>query len=84
MRKTPPNSFSSEGVEMATYREIAEFVRSKYGKTVETCWIAHVKDLNGLKPRRAPNRKSDKRVKPCPDDKREMIEHAMRHFGMIK
>lgn len=69
---------------MATYREIAEFVRSKYGKTVKTCWFAHVKDLSGLKPRRTPNRMNDWRVHPCPDDKRPLIEDAMRHFGMIE
>lgn len=33
---------------MATYREIQDDIRSKEGLVVKTCWIAHVKELNGL------------------------------------
>lgn len=70
---------------MATYREIQEYVRDKYGHCVKTCWIAHVKELNGLPLRAAHNRKSaDSREVPCPDEKRPEIEDAMRHFGMIE
>lgn len=69
---------------MATYREIQDWVRDRYGYTVKTCRIAHVKELNGLRPRQAPNRYSpNSRVVPCPDRFRLMIEDAMRHFGMI-
>lgn len=69
---------------MATYRQIQEYVRRKYGHTVETCWIAHVKELNGLSPRIAPNRISTQERKiPCPNSKRKAIEEAMRQFGMI-
>jgi len=34
----------------ATYSEIQQYVKSKYGKVVKTCWIAHVKELSGLPP----------------------------------
>jgi len=69
---------------MATYRQIQTYVKERYGCTVKTCWIAHVKELNGLKPRPAPNRISiGKRKHPCPDSKRPLIEEAMRHYGMI-
>jgi len=33
---------------MATYRQIADDVKARTGKTVKTCWIAHVKSLHGL------------------------------------
>lgn len=69
---------------MATYKQIQSDIRSQHGKTVQTCWIAHVKELNGLEVRSAPNRHSiQKRVKPCPNDMRPLIEDSMRRFGMI-
>jgi hypothetical protein len=40
---------------MGTYKEIQEDIHKRYGRTVKTCWIAHVKELNGLKPRSSPN-----------------------------
>ena len=69
---------------MATYKQIQDFVRSKHGYTVKTCWIAHVKDMCGLEPRVAPNRlKENYRSNPCPLDKVEPIKETLRHFGMI-
>lgn len=69
---------------MATYKEIQDYVRRKEGFTVKTCWIAHVKELNGLSPRKAPNRIFEQdRKYPCPPDKRRAIEDALRHFGMF-
>lgn len=69
---------------MATYKQIRSYVKERYGCTVKTCWIAHVKELNGVPTRLAPNRISPKkRVNPCPASKRPMIEEAMRHYGMI-
>jgi len=69
---------------MATYKQIQDDIRSKHGKTVQNCWIAHVKELNGLKPRPSPNRHSLlNRVKPCPDEFRPLIEASMRRFNMI-
>lgn len=69
---------------MATYAEIQSYVKKKYGYTVKTCWIAHVKELNGLPVRQAPNRYSPyKRLHPCPSSKRDAIEDAMKHLGML-
>ena len=69
---------------MATYAKVAEYVRLKYGCSVKTCWIAHVKELNGLQPRPAPNRFSTSaRTNPCPPDKRPMIEEAFHVLGVI-
>ncbi|MCK4794185.1 MAG: RNA methyltransferase [Desulfobacteraceae bacterium] len=70
---------------MATYSQIQEWVKEQYGFTVKTCWIAHVKEMCGLKPRVSPNRKKpNQRVHPCPPDKEDCIKSAFKNFGMIK
>ncbi|CAG0971083.1 putative RNA methyltransferase [Anaerolineae bacterium] len=69
---------------MATYKEIQKYVKQRYGFVAQTCWIAHVKELNGLDVRRSPNRQSSRRVKPCPLDKQEPIREALKHFGMLE
>lgn len=70
---------------MSTYKEIQEDIRRRHGRTVKTCWIAHVKELNGLNPHPAPNRLSQiGRRNPCPEDIRPLIEDSMRRFGMIE
>jgi len=69
---------------MATYKQIQSYAKERYGRTVKTCWIAHVKELNGLPTCPALNRiSSKKQVNPCPTDKRPLIEEAMRHYRMI-
>ncbi|ORM72388.1 hypothetical protein HA48_14625 [Pantoea wallisii] len=69
---------------MATYKQIHDYVKTTFGVVVKTCHIAHVKHLNGFDMKPAPNRRSEEsRVYECPDDKRVMIESAMKHFGMI-
>jgi len=35
---------------MATYKEVQEYIKKKYGFIVKTCWIAHVKEMCGLNP----------------------------------
>jgi len=69
---------------MATYKQIRNDVRTRHNRVVTTCWIAHVKELNALAPRPAPNRQSlMRRVYPCPDEVRVWIEESMRRFGML-
>lgn len=69
---------------MATYEDIQADIRKRHGRTVKSCWIAHVKELNGLKPRQAPNRRSAlQREVPCPPKFRPVIEASMRRFGML-
>lgn len=68
----------------ATYKQIEEYVKRKYSRTVKSCWIAHVKELNDLNPQVSHRRfDPEKRVNPCPESKRPLIEDAMRHFKMI-
>jgi hypothetical protein len=72
------------GVDMATYRQIQNWVKRNYGFSVETCWIAHVKEICGLEPRKAANRVDEnERTNPCPMSKIDPIKQAFRYFGMI-
>jgi hypothetical protein len=69
---------------MVTYKEIQEYVKKRYGHSIKTCWIAHMKELLGLPRRNAPNRISDNfRTNPCPKSEKVRIEAAFRHFGVI-
>jgi hypothetical protein len=69
---------------MATYKEIQEYVQLNFGYKPKTCWIAHAKEINGLSPKIAPNRKVlNKRVQPCPEEKLKDIKKAFKHFGML-
>jgi hypothetical protein len=66
------------------YPKIQRWIKGQYGRTVKTCWIAHVMADNGLTKRIAFNRVDpNKRKTPCPDSKRAMISAALRHFKMI-
>lgn len=60
-----------------TYESIIAEVRRRYRVYVRTCWIAHVKELNGLPVRRAWNRKGNNRDNPCPEKYRGYIEEVM-------
>lgn len=69
---------------MATYQQIQDDVKIHTGRSVKTCWIAHVKELNGLPMRAASNRISQSaRVAPCPDEVRPVIEESMRRLGVL-
>lgn len=68
---------------MATIKEIQAFVKENYGFKPKSCWIAHVKELCGIEVRRAWNRQGEERLNPCPPEKRQAIEEALRHFEMI-
>jgi hypothetical protein len=67
-----------------TYSAIQKFVQRHHGFVPTTGWIAHVKALSGLPTRRAANRAGHgHRIGPVPAEKREAIEQALRHFGLI-
>ncbi|WP_252099305.1 hypothetical protein [Escherichia coli] len=69
---------------MATYRQIADDVKSRTGKAVKTCWIAHVKSLHGLTRRVSPNRIStESRVYPCPEKWVAEIEQSLRNLSEL-
>jgi len=67
---------------MPTYKDIQNEVKRSAGFVPKTCWIAHVRELNGLPVRQAPNRHDpNSRVVPCPPGKRKAIENALRKLG---
>ena len=69
---------------MATYKEIQETVKKRYGFMPKNCWIAHVLSDYGLTKRQSPNRiDPDSRKYPCPDDKRDAIKSVLRYYKMI-
>jgi hypothetical protein len=69
---------------MATYDNILQYIRQHHRKWVHTCWIAHVKEINGLTTRRAPNRLPGRtRQNKCPSWARPLIEDALRYYKMI-
>ena len=69
---------------MATYKDIIDAVLKSHKRWVHTCWIAHVKEINGLRVRRAPNRFPGKnRSNPCPDWARPLIEKALKLYKVI-
>jgi hypothetical protein len=66
---------------MTTYKDIQADVRLRHGRSVKTCWIAHVKELNGLNPKLARNRIApNKRKFPCPAWARPLIEDSMQRL----
>ena len=67
---------------MATYKQIQENIRQTNGITVKTCWIVHVKEMNGYIMRKAHNRISEtERVHPCLEDMRTIIEESAKRLG---
>ena len=68
---------------MATYTEIQAWVQENHRWTPKTCWIAHCKELAGLPRLDAPNRMDGERIVPCPENRREAIFTAFRHFQML-
>lgn len=69
---------------MASYEEIQQYVKQKYGFVPKTCLVAHAKEIFGIPVYKAPNRiESDLRVNPCPEDKLHAIKDAFRYFGMF-
>ncbi len=69
---------------MATYRQIQLYIKQKYNVTIKTCWIADMKEKNGIKLRIAPNRISlEKKVYPCPNEFEPLIKDAFTYFNMV-
>jgi hypothetical protein len=69
---------------MATVKEIQAYTKAQSGFVPKSCWIAHVKEMCGLSPKVAPNRKDiNVRQVPCPANKITAIKEALHHFNMI-
>ena len=69
---------------MATDREIQKFVQGHHGLIPKGGWITHVKEVHGIPTVRGADRaRRNRKVEPCPPEKREAIEEALRHFRMM-
>ncbi len=68
---------------MPTYKQIQKYVERNRGFKPKSCWIAHVKEISGLAVKPAWNRNPAERKEPCPPEKVESIQKALRHFGMV-
>lgn len=69
---------------MATYKEIREYVKEKYGYTPKDCHIAHMKEICHIPVRMSPHRRDPAvRQVPCPEERQNDIREAFKHFGMI-
>jgi hypothetical protein len=69
---------------MATNTEIQKFVQRHHGFIPKTGWIAHVKEIHGIPTLREASRaRRGRAIEPCPAEKREAIEEALRHFGVL-
>jgi hypothetical protein len=69
---------------MVTDAEIQKFVQQHHGFIPKPGWIAHVKEVHGVPTLRGAKRaRRDRAVEPCPPEKREAIEEALRHFGVV-
>ena len=69
----------------ATYAEIKDYVKDKYGVNVHTSYIAQVKRMCGLDMGENYNKskKENPEVKQCPQEKVEYIKDALRYFKII-
>lgn len=68
----------------ATYKVIQNWVKEKFGLSVKTCSIAHMKQESGLRLRTVTNRVDPlKRKYPCPAEHKSPIHAAFIHFGLI-
>ena len=71
-------------MEIATYSQIKNYVKERYGYTPRSTWIAHAKEIYGLNPKAAATRRStNERINPCPQDKQDDLRQAFEHFEMI-
>ena len=69
---------------MATYKDIQNKVKEKFGYIPKTCWIADVKDKCGLEVKESANRISgDERSNPCPINKIKDLKEAFQDLGLI-
>src|SRR5207245_8891535 len=82
--KVVTRTSDQEAHAMATDAETRKFVQPHHGFMPKAGWIAHVKEVHGVPTLRGANRaRRGRDVETCPPEKREAIEAALRHFGVI-
>lgn len=66
----------------ARYKDVIEYSKKHYDFVIQSCWIAHIKELHGLS-LNSSGRGNLPRQKLCPEDKKKLVERAMRAVGMM-
>jgi len=75
---------ASNCLKTANIRAIADLVQKTEAELLQTKNFGNVKALRALPTHRAANRAGrGRRAEPCPPEKREAIEEALRHLGLI-
>lgn len=72
-----------DSLERPTYKNIQKWVKDNYGFVPKTCWIAHCKEMYNIPVTKAPNRQSNSRMFPCPQEKEEAIKSSFQYYGLI-
>ncbi len=67
-----------------TIKEIQKYCKKHFNVTAKNTYIAHAKELNGIPVLRATNRKSDKRLWPCPVKMQPLLKIAFIDLGIIQ
>ena len=68
----------------ATYAEIKAWIKEQYNVSVSSLYIAQCKDACGFEKRENYNKGTEgHKVPNCPEEKRELIMKAFKHFKMI-
>ena len=68
----------------ATYAEIKAWIKEQYNVSVSSLYIAQCKDACGFEKRENYNTGAEgHKVPNCPEEKRELIMEAFKHFKMI-
>lgn len=68
----------------ATYAEIKKWIKEQYNVSVSSLYIAQCKDECGFEKRDNYNKGIEgHKVPNCPEEKRELIMKAFKHFKMI-
>lgn len=68
----------------ATYAEIKKWIKEQYNVSVSSLYIAQCKDECGFEKRDNYNKGAEgHKVPNCPEEKRELIMKAFKHFKMI-
>jgi hypothetical protein len=69
---------------MTTNKEIQSYVKEKYGFNPKNASIAHAKEYYGIAVKRASNRKSTRRLWPCPKKHLVGFKEIFEHFGILE
>ena len=68
---------------LVTIKDVQKYCKEHFNVTAKNTYIAHAKELNGLLVLRAPNRKGEKRLWPCPIKMQPLIKIAFIDLGLL-